>query len=80
MPIWNVIDNRKRKYRWKTINAVIEPVAHDNSCEDSDHADDDPNSVIYLEKKYISLNEAINWAHGQPYAVTLYLYDRGDGM
>ncbi len=36
--IWNIVDNRTRTYRWKTINAIVEAVEHDNSCQDSDQA------------------------------------------
>ncbi len=34
--IFNIIDRRKRQYRWKKITAIIEPTYHDNSVEDSD--------------------------------------------
>jgi len=37
--ILNIIDNRKRPYRWKRISAIIEATWHDNSCEDADIAE-----------------------------------------
>jgi hypothetical protein len=30
--IWNIVDRRKRPYRWKAITAIIEPTYHDNNC------------------------------------------------
>lgn len=36
--IRNIIDRRDRSYRWKTVNAIIEAVEHDNSCADADQA------------------------------------------
>lgn len=35
----NIIDHRKRPYRFKKINAVIEPTRHDNTVKDADQAD-----------------------------------------
>jgi hypothetical protein len=79
--IWNIIDRRKRYYRWKIITAIIEPVSHDNSCADSDQADE-PNEEFfpYDHRAEISLADAVVWAQSQPFAVTLYLYDLGDGI
>ena len=77
--ICNIIDSRSRRYRWREINAVIEATSHDNGCEDSDQqppADDD---LVYAQREGISLSEAIAWAHEQPGAVTLFLYDAGAG-
>ncbi|HKR24515.1 MAG TPA: hypothetical protein VJS15_04595 [Allosphingosinicella sp.] len=75
--ICNIIDARTRPYRWRAIDAIIEATSHDNGCEDSDQqppADDDP---TYARREGISLSEAVSWAHAQPGAVTLYLYDEG---
>jgi hypothetical protein len=78
--IWNVIDKRKRQYRWKRINAEIEPTWADNSCRDSDQAEeDDPLAVAYEHREGLSLAEAVSWATAKPYAVTLYLYDEECG-
>jgi hypothetical protein len=79
--IWNIIDGRARRYRWAKINAVIEDVAHDNACADSDQAEvEDETSVLFDERRGISLHEAVVWAESQPGRVTLYLYDQGTGI
>ena len=80
--IWNIIDNRERRYRWKIVNAIIEAVEHDNSCADSDQApESDPTVVIdYDALEAVSVNEAIKWAMEQPRPVSLYLYDEGKGF
>lgn len=78
--ICNVIDNRKRCYRWAKITAIIESTYHDNSCADSDQAPETINDVCYEERPEISLSEAVNWAQSLPYSVTLYLYDLGQGI
>lgn len=80
--IWNIIDRRKRPYRWKRVNAVIEATSHDNACKDSDQADAvlSDSEVIYDELEGVSLHEAINWANQQSCPVTLYIYDYGDGI
>ena len=77
--IWNIIDRRNRPHRWKRINAIIEAVEHDNACVDADQATPDPDNVDYDERLSVSVAEAVAWANGQPCAVTLYLYDEGDG-
>ena len=77
--IWNIIDRRKRRYRWKRINAIIEPTFHDNSCLDSDQTEEDPDAGVYEQREGISLAEAVTWATTKPYAVTLFLYDEGRG-
>jgi hypothetical protein len=78
--IWNVIDRRERPYRWKTINAIIEPTFHDNSVDDSDHAHPEDVESPYDTREGISLAEAIEWASALDYGVTLYLYDLGKGI
>ena len=77
--IWNIIDKRSRRHRWKTINAIIEAVEHDNACEDADQAEYDPDNIDYDEREGVSVAEAVAWANGLPSAVTLYLYDEGGG-
>lgn len=79
--IWNIIDNRKRKYRWLKINAIIENVEHDNSCEDTDIFDEENDAApVYDGREGILLHEAIAWAESEVGKVTLYLYDDGDGI
>ena len=80
--IWNIIDRRERRYRWKVVNAIVEAVEHDNSCADSDQApDSDPLIVVdYDELEAVSMSEAVRWAMQQPCPVTLYLYDQGKGL
>jgi hypothetical protein len=80
--IWNIIDRRERPYRWKTVNAVIEAVEHDNSVIDADqgpHAD--VRIVIdYAQREAVSVHDAIAWASEQRCPVTLNLYDAGTGI
>ena len=79
--IWNIVDRRKRKSRWLEINAIIENIAHDNYLQDTDlfteHNDSAPD---YDERTNILLHEAIIWAEAEEGKVTLYLYDKGDGL
>lgn len=79
--IWNIIDRRSRPYRWKFVDAIIEAVEHDNSCQDADQAAEaDPLLVIdYDQQDCVSVSEAVAWANEQRCPVTLYLYDEGDG-
>lgn len=78
--IANVIDRRKREYRWKCINAIAEAVWHDNNCKDADFADPNPQyDLDYDQRENISLNEAVEWASALKSEVTLYLYDQGEG-
>lgn len=78
--IWNIVDNRKRKYRWLEINAVIENTCHDNSCGDSDQAPESDAGTLYDQRKNILLHDAIIWAENATGMLTLYLYDKGDGI
>lgn len=82
MMIWNIVDRRKRRYRWKRINAIVEAVEHDNSCDDSDQAPqaDVLTVVDYDDLEAVSVQRAINWANSMESAVTLYLYDEEDGI
>ena len=77
--IWNVLDRRSRPYRWKRINAIIEPVWHDNACADADQAPEEDGDVFYEEREGISVADAIAWANAFSTPVTLYLYDEGQG-
>ena len=79
--IWNIIDRRKRPYRWRAITAIIEPVSSDNSCVDSDQAEEpEDDFFVYDHRPEISLADAVVWAQSLSFAVTLYLYDLGDGI
>jgi hypothetical protein len=78
--IWNIIDRLERPYRWKTIDAIVEPTFHDNSIADSDQAHPEDVGSPYDTREGISLAEAIEWASTLDYGVTLYLYDLGKGI
>lgn len=80
--LWNVIDKRKRPYRWREVNAIVEATEHDNSCVDSDQAPESDPAVIvdYEALEAVSVSEAVKWAESQPCPVTLYLYDVGAGF
>jgi len=80
--LWNIVDRRRRRFRWKTVNAVIESVEQDNACADSDQAPpSDPQlTVLYDALEAVSVNEAVIWAMDQACPVTLYLYDEGEGL
>jgi hypothetical protein len=73
--IQNVIDNRKRQHRWERITAVIEPTWHDNSVADADQAEPAAGEAEYEERSGLSAGEAVAWAQGLPYPVTVYVYD-----
>lgn len=73
--IANVIDNRKSPYRWKCVNAIIEPAWHDNKCRDADQAEPVLGELDYDERPGLSVNDAIEWANHLPFLVTLYLLD-----
>ena len=79
--ITNVIDKRNKPYRWKTVNAVIENTWQDNSCADSDQTSKTSEfQVPYDEKQNISVAQAMTWGMSQKADVTLYIYDKGDGI
>ena len=78
--IWNIIDRRTRPYRWRTVTAIMEPAYHDNSCADSDQAEDTIDDIIYEEREEISVADAVTWAHSLAFPATLYLYDLGQGI
>ena len=77
--IANVIDKRKRQYRWKRIQAIIEAAEHDNVVDDADQIEPgNPDKyVIFDQRDAISLADAIRWAGDVDYSVVLYLYDEG---
>jgi hypothetical protein len=77
--IWNIIDKRTRRYRWKSVNAIIEATYHDNTVQDSDEAPETLNDVIYDRRESVTLAEAVQWANEQTCPVTLYIYDEGTG-
>lgn len=78
--ICNIVDRRKREYRWREINAIIEATSHDNGCADSDQQPAADNDMTYDQLEGVSLQEAIVWASKEPSQVTLYLYDKGEGV
>jgi len=78
--IFNLIDRRKRPYRWRKINAIIEATSQDNRCEDADEQPHSDDEVVYDQLKNSSLHDAILWAEHQPCAVTLYIYDMDSGV
>ena len=75
-----MIDGR-RVYRWKTINAIVEAVEHDNTCVDSDQAAEADEALVvdYDQLEGVSVQQAVAWANQQSCPVTLYLYDEGKG-
>ncbi|HEV7341958.1 MAG TPA: hypothetical protein VGN68_09995 [Sphingopyxis sp.] len=79
--IWNIVDRRKRVYRWKAVNAIIEALEHDNSCSDADQAPETDVSIVvdYEQLEGVSVQQAVAWASQQKCPVTLYLYDEGSG-
>ena len=80
MTLINIIDRRKRPYRFLNINAIIEPTRHDNRCKDSDQAGGKDSWLGYDEREHLSLSEAIEWAATVPDELTLYLYDEDAGI
>jgi hypothetical protein len=81
--IANVVDRRRRPYRWQKVNAIVEATWHDNSVADSDQASraaSEDDKVDYDQLEDVPLSEAIAWTQGMPGQVTLYLYDFGDGI
>jgi hypothetical protein len=79
--IANIIDNRKRRYRWKKINAIIEPTYHDVDIDDADQIDEPgPDAPVYDRRLAISVADAIAWATEIDCPVTLFLYDLGTNL
>jgi hypothetical protein len=79
--ITNIIDKRKRRYRFLKINAVVEAAWHDNAAKDSDRAPSCENDgPAYEEREHIALSEAVTWASAFAEPVTLFLYDEDAGI
>ena len=78
--ICNIVDSRKRRHRWRRVNAVIEATSHDNCVDDADEQPETADDILYEERKHVSIAEAVAWANSQPSPVTLFLYDEGDGI
>ena len=76
----NIIDERNRPYRWKSINAIIEDTWHDNSVGDADQITNITDLCSYEQREHISVQDAINWAQEHIGNVTLYLYDEDSGI
>jgi hypothetical protein len=83
MPLINIIDRRKRKYRFRKVTAIVEAAWHDNHCKDADQVTQPPlgkDGPSYEEKPALSLQEALVWASSFENPVTLYIYDLGKGI
>lgn len=80
MPLTNIVDHRKHKYRFEKINAVLEPTCHDNSLADSDKVETGYPGVGYDEREHVTLADAVAWANGHDTKVTLFLYDHDGGI
>jgi hypothetical protein len=72
MTILNIIDERNRPYRFKRLNAKVEP-AGTIGCNAADQAGERRSDLIIEERWNISLNEAIAWAATFLDELTLYL-------
>ena len=77
--IWNVVDHRRRRFRWRKVNAVVEATSHDNRVADGDQVEPAANDEVYDARIGVSIAEAVAWAQQFPGPVTLYLYDEGGG-
>lgn len=83
--IFNIIDRRQNKYRWKRITAIIEPIWHDNYRGDRVAGDMYPSTPELEEKAGIGYDEietcsvatAVAYATELEYPCTLFLYDHG---
>jgi hypothetical protein len=71
----NVIDRRKREFRWLAVDVTAEPTWHDNTCNDADQAERDDGEPMYAARKNISLSEAVRWVEAMPLPMTLYIFD-----
>ncbi len=78
--IANIIDDRKRHFRFLKINAVVEATWHDNSVEDADQILKASGGPSYEQREHITLASAIRWADSFLAPVTLYLYEEDDGI
>jgi hypothetical protein len=81
--IFNIVDRRKRIYRWKRIDVIVERTWHDNSWADGDQAPQDDREPDFAAQpdfsaqKGISLADAVTWASSFAVPLTLFLYDEG---
>jgi hypothetical protein len=79
MPIVNIVDRRKRRYRFLRVNAIVEAAWHDNRCDDADQVAS-REGPVYEQVEHIPLRGAIAFAEAQNGEVTLFLYDEDDGI
>ena len=77
--IYNIIDKRTLKYRWREINAIVEATSHDNVCADADQCPTSDEDVTYEQLENVTFTEAFKWANSFPSAITLYVYDKNAG-
>jgi hypothetical protein len=75
--IFNIVDRRKRIYRWERVDVIVERTWHDNSWSDGDRAPQDHREPSFAAQKGISLADAVAWASSFAVPLTLYLYDEG---
>jgi hypothetical protein len=78
--ILNIIDRRKKPYKWKEITAIFEPTCHDNSVKDSDFDTQRYEGIGYHEIANCSLSNAMHFASQAMAGLTVYLYDLGEGI
>ena len=79
--ITNIIDKRKRRYRFLKINAIVEAAWQDNTVKDADQAPPgEKDGPLYEEREHIPLSDAITWATAFAEPVTLFLYDEDAGI
>lgn len=86
--IFNIIDRRVNKYRWKKITAIIEPVWHDNYQGSKTVGDmysptakmAEAAGIGYHEIPTCSVAIAVDAANELEYPCTLFLYDHGEGI
>jgi N-acetyl-beta-hexosaminidase len=79
MSVVNIIDGRKRPYRFLKVKAVVEAAWHDNSVKDADQvaSRDGPD---YDQREHVSLAAALAWGASFAADVTLYLHDEDGGI
>ncbi len=75
--LMNVIDLREAPYRWKSVMAVVESAAKNNTAENADTVESAGGVEIdYAEREDLTVREAVLWAEQLQGKVTLYLYDK----